>query len=75
MIAGSEIDRLIFHMPTVARKSDNVWATGFANSILKQSRRRNWKPSDKQLEMMRRLVRDLFTKANDEALTEDFNAA
>lgn len=62
----SEIERLIHHMPTVARLAENNWAQGFAQSIVKQSHRRGWKPSLKQLPVMRELVSDLFTHASQE---------
>ncbi|MGR3368747.1 MAG: hypothetical protein ACU0CC_04865 [Sagittula sp.] len=57
---ADELERLLFHMPTIAEKSENQWPRSFAQSIVRQSRRRGWKPSTKQLSMMRRLVSDLF---------------
>ena len=57
---GAEIERLVFHMPAVAQWAENDWAAGFARSIMGVSKRRGWKPSPKQLSMMRRLVSDLF---------------
>ena len=36
------------------------WTRGFAKSVLRQSRRRGWEPTPKQLAMMRRLVAELF---------------
>ncbi|MEM1150773.1 MAG: hypothetical protein AAGI03_09470 [Pseudomonadota bacterium] len=61
--SSTEIERLLFHFPAIAQKSDSEWARGFAASILKQSRRRSWRPSPKQTEIMRRLVSDLFIYA------------
>jgi hypothetical protein len=55
-----EIERLLHHMPTVASSAENTWAAGFAHSVTKQSRRRGWEPSEKQLSVMRGLVADLF---------------
>jgi hypothetical protein len=60
---NAEIERLLHHMPAVARNAENTWAQGFALSVSRQSRRRNWKPSPKQLSIMRGLVTDLFTHA------------
>lgn len=61
----SEIERLLHHMPTVASFAENEWAAGFARSVTKQSYRKGWKPSPKQLSVMRSLVSDLFTHASD----------
>lgn len=55
-----EIERLLHHLPTVAQSAENDWAEGFAKSITRQARRKGWKPSQKQLSIMRRLVADLF---------------
>ena len=66
---SSEIERLLYHMPTVAQCSDSEWAAGFAKSILGHCKRRGWKPSPKQLGMMRSLVADLFTDTGE----DDFN--
>ena len=65
-VSSSEIDRLVYHMPTVAQMAENDWAKGFAQSISRQSRRRNWRPSPKQVSVMRGLVSDLFTQASNE---------
>lgn len=62
----SEIERLLHHMPAVARYAENKWAEGFAKSIVGQSRRRNWRPSPKQLSVMRSLVSDLFAHGSNE---------
>ncbi len=69
--SGAEIERLLHHLPTVARLAKETWAKGFALSVLKQSRRRGWTPSAKQLPLMRGLVNDLFTRASDDE--GDFN--
>lgn len=60
--SGAEIERLLHHMPTVAQLAEETWARGFAQSVLKQSRRRGWTPSPKQLPVMRGLVSALFTR-------------
>lgn len=64
---GAEIERLLHHMPTVARLAEETWARGFAQSVLKQSRRRGWTPSPKQLPVMREMVSALFTQAEGSA--------
>jgi len=69
--SGAEIERLLHHMPTVAQLAGETWAKSFAQSVLKQSRRRGWTPSAKQLPVMRGLVNDLFTHSSDEE--GDFN--
>ncbi len=56
-----EVDRLVYHMPTVAQMAKTDWVKGFAKSIMHQSKRSGWKPSTKQLGLMRELVSDLFT--------------
>ncbi|WP_417587398.1 hypothetical protein [Pararhodobacter oceanensis] len=60
------IEELLFHMPTVANGATNDWAKGFAKSIVKQSKRRGWRPTPKQIAMMRRLVSDLFAYGDDD---------
>ena len=61
-----EIERLIYHMPTVARLARNEWAAGFAKSVLGQSRRKRWRPSEKQIVIMRELVSDLFRQERED---------
>ncbi len=41
------------------RISRDDWGFGFTLSILRHSKRRDWKPSEKQLSAMRRLVAEL----------------
>lgn len=55
-----EIERLLFQMPTVARLAPTEWVAGFAKSVVGQSRRKRWHPSEKQIAIMRELVLDLF---------------
>ncbi|MGR3478031.1 MAG: hypothetical protein ACU0EX_10895 [Sulfitobacter sp.] len=56
----AEVERLLFYMPNVAEAATTDWARGFAQSVTKQARRKGWKPSDKQLNIMREMVSDLF---------------
>ena len=60
-LAPRNIEELLFHMPTVAKTASSDWAKGFALSVVQQSRRRGWKPSDKQVAIMRTMVSELFT--------------
>ena len=62
----SEIERLLFHMPTVARLAKTDWAKGFAKSVMGQSRRKRWRPSEKQIAIMRELVSDLFRQEQED---------
>ena len=75
MITGPHsVEELIFHMPAVEREAENTWARGFAASIRRQSRHRKWRPSPKQIGMMRRLVSEMFTQRaepNDIIIMED----
>ncbi|MEO9629230.1 MAG: hypothetical protein ABJG14_02175 [Sulfitobacter sp.] len=58
--SSAEVERLLFYMPNVAEVATTDWARGFAHSVTKQARRRGWKPTDKQLNIMREMVSDLF---------------
>ena len=60
-----EIERLLHHMPAVADLAENDWAAMFAKSVTRQSYRKNWAPSPKQLGLMRKLVADLFAYGPD----------
>ena len=64
------IEEVLHHMPAVARLATNEWAKSFAESIVRQSRRRGWHPSAKQLAAMQRMVSELFTGPDDGALIE-----
>ena len=61
-------DECLHHMPAVARLASDEWARGFASSILRQSRRKGWNPTPKQLGMMRRMVAELFQLSGDDDL-------
>lgn len=66
MMRARTVDELVWHMPTVARLAENTWAKSFAQSIQRQSRRRGWRPSPKQLSVMQTLVSDLFAHGGQE---------
>ena len=57
------IDELLFWWPSITRRATDEWAKGFCQSVLGQSKRRNWNPTEKQLSLMRRLHREMFTPA------------
>ncbi|MDP5307574.1 hypothetical protein [Paracoccus spongiarum] len=59
------IDELLWSWPTVCKAATNDWARGFALSIAKHSKRRNWTPSPKQHALMNRLVAELYRHRGD----------
>lgn len=56
----------LYWFPTIAKTTKNEWAQNFAHSVMAQSRRRGWKPTPKQLAMMRRMVAELFAALRDD---------
>ncbi len=54
------LEELLFHMRTMAR-SGSEWEAKFARSILRQAKRSTWNPSDKQQQIMQRMVSEMFT--------------
>lgn len=54
------LEELLWSWPSVISRAPDGWARGFALSIAKQSRRKNWKPSAKQLGLMQRMVAELY---------------
>ena len=65
------LEELIFQMPTVERRATDPWVKSFAASILKQRRRRNWRPTEKQVAIMRRLVAELFGEPDELIVIEE----
>ena len=61
------IDELLWCLPTVIG-SVNAWEQSFCKSILRQSRRKGWKPSAKQLHTMHRLVDREFDSSSFEEI-------
>ncbi|MEQ8294844.1 MAG: hypothetical protein RIA08_21810 [Roseovarius sp.] len=57
-----EIERLLYHMPAAVSWTENTWAANFGRSIIRQANRRRWAPSPKQLNIMRTMVSDLFSR-------------
>lgn len=70
MTTARPIEELLFYMKTVAAQASSEWEANFARSILRQSKKPTWTPSEKQLWTMRRMVSDLFSpngvNANDD---------
>ncbi|AZV79027.1 hypothetical protein EBB79_14885 [Parasedimentitalea marina] len=54
------VEELLYHMRTVVR-SGSGWEANFARSILKHAKRPAWNPSEKQHQMMQRMVSEMFT--------------
>jgi hypothetical protein len=63
------VEVLVHHRRGFA-DSHNVWEAQFAKSILRNAKRRNWKPTPKQTAIMDRLVGGLFNE-NDISVIED----
>jgi hypothetical protein len=64
-------DEIVFRVVDALRLGRiDGWAGEFAASISRQSRRRGWQPSEKQIETMRRIVRDLRAPAEMELIDE-----
>lgn len=58
-----ELDYTLTHWPTVLRAAavvNDPWLFDFARSIAHQAKRPAWRPSVRQEQLMRRMVRELF---------------
>lgn len=71
MSARPSVDELLWSWPSVCKAVKDEWAKGFALSIAKHAKRRNWTPTPKQYAMMHRLVADLYETRGDFDLIED----
>lgn len=67
------VDELLWSWPTVCKAATNTWAKNFSMSIMRQSKRRNWKPSPKQHALMNRLVAELYRHRGDFDGCDDFD--
>ena len=61
-----ELDEIMtFRWPMVVRRvmaeGADEWLQGFVKSVAKHGKRRSWRPSSKQEEIMRRLLNELGT--------------
>lgn len=55
-----EIERLLYHMPTVAERATDLKVRTFASQMAQRRKFRNWRPTPKQFAWMQRLVAELF---------------
>lgn len=65
MSARPSVDELLWSWPSVCKAVKEEWARGFALSIAKHSKRRNWTHSPKQYALMARLVAELYRPRDD----------
>jgi len=63
---ADQVERVLWSWPRVVEAAENDWAKGFALSIAKQSRRRGWRPSPKQLALMKNMVAQIYARDGDE---------
>lgn len=59
----SDLERLLYHWPTVVHRTTDVRRRQFALSIRKRARSKDWWPSQKQARVMRRMVDKLFASS------------
>lgn len=74
MTGPHSVEELLFHMHTVERLATDERTRGFAASIRRQSRCRDWQPTAKQLGTMRRIVSEIFRhreEADDRVVIDD----
>lgn len=57
---SEQVERVLWSWPAVVEKAETDWARDFARSIAAQARRRNWRPSPKQLALMQQMVGQLY---------------
>lgn len=73
------LDELLFWAPSLLRRDTlNEWERGFVVSMLGASKRRGWRPTDKQERTLRGLVETLFSAApgaDSDVLLIDHDAA
>ena len=62
MMQQRSLDELLHHMKALSRLVDNDWEVNFARSTLRQAKRPNWRPSDKQFFIMQRMVSEMFVR-------------
>ncbi len=65
-MTGRELDEILTHSwPIVVRRvmadGSDEWLQGFVRSIARHGKRPSWRPSQKQEQIMRRLVSELGT--------------
>ena len=62
MTSVRPLEELLFYMRPLSRQTVNEWEAGFARSVLRQAKNPNWHPSEKQLQIMQRMVSDMFPR-------------
>jgi hypothetical protein len=70
-MTDAELDEVMtFRWPMVVRRvmadGSDEWLKGFVKSIARHGKRAAWRPSQKQEQIMRRLVSDLGTEPEQE---------
>ncbi|MCB1349304.1 MAG: hypothetical protein KDK11_11935 [Maritimibacter sp.] len=69
-MTAQELDEILYRWPTVLRRvmadGSDEWVRGFAKSIARHGKRRAWRPTFKQAQIMRRLVAELGTGSQGE---------
>lgn len=61
------LEELLFHIPWLSRNAANAWERHFAKSIAEKARLPRWRPTEKQIQVMQRLVANMFGENNQEA--------
>jgi hypothetical protein len=56
------LDELLYHMRSLARRMENDWEANFARSMLRHAKRPKWKPTEKQTQVMQRMVSEMFAR-------------
>ena len=69
-MSGEELERILFHWPAVVERAPEGWARGFARNIARSSRKRAWHPTQRQAQIMRKMVADLFIGSDIQELIE-----
>jgi hypothetical protein len=62
------VDEQVWHLRIIVR--GDGWAAGFAKSVIRQARRRDWRPSPKQDSVIRRLIAEML-EPDDGQVLED----
>lgn len=53
-------EEIRFWLPAMLTATQSDWTQGFLASVLTQSKRPNWRPSEKQMGILRRITSDWF---------------
>lgn len=74
-MTSAELDEIIIHRwPLVMRSVEagtDEWLKGFVRSIARHAKRASWEPTDRQEQIMRRLVSEQGTAPNVTSLIEN----